>query len=105
MNKLQSLFEMHKGLTFPEFPQDDRFSEWVENLIEVDGYYAGIVSSAIKGKYVRINLGPLQNLKDELPLFKDIEEDDRIYQNSIKYLSSLENILRLLNSSDSKETQ
>ncbi len=91
MKRLSDLASTHKKLSFPEFPEDDDFADWVSELVEIDGYYIGHAVSLIAGGRLRaISDKELQELTDRFEQFAEIEgEDEPIYLDCKQYLSSL----------------
>lgn len=45
-------FDNFKKLPFPEAPEDDSLDDLYADLVEIDGYTAGIVASYINGKRI-----------------------------------------------------
>ena len=93
MDKLKTLLEDHKKLKLPDFPQDDSFADWVADLIEIDGYYVGLLTSKEAGARVLIDRLPLQKMKKEITKFSNIEEDKEVYLKCTKHLDSIEALL------------
>lgn len=91
--KLEQLFLNHKELEFPEFPEDDNFAEWVEELIEIDGYYAGIISSSIGSSKPNVDSSEIDRLTVSLANFASIEEDAEVFRKCELYLKSLKNLV------------
>lgn len=90
MERLLKLANTHKKLSFPEFPEDDDFADWVSELVEIDGYYMGHAMSLMAGgKAGAINDKGLQELTDRFDQFAKIEGDEPIYIDCKQYLSSL----------------
>ncbi len=91
MERLSELANIHKKLSFPEFPEDDDFADWVSDLVEVDGYYVGLSMSLISGETSHIiSDEELQELTARFEKFAEIEgEDTSIYLDCNKYLLSL----------------
>jgi hypothetical protein len=92
MTTLKRLLAEHKKLKLPEFPQDDKFSEWVEELIETDAYYVGLVSTLSEGGKVRLNNIALNQMRNKLTAFKDSDEQE-IYDDCTNYLNSLDRLV------------
>ncbi len=91
--ELEQLFLKHKGLEFPEFPEDDGFAEWVEELIEIDGYYVGIISSSIGSIKPNLDSSEIDRLTASLANFAAIEEDAEVFRKCELYLKSLRNLV------------
>jgi hypothetical protein len=93
MERLRKLINEHKELRIPEFPEDDSFAEWVEELIETDGYYIGLATSLVNKERVSINYEHLEKLKQNLIEFNTLSEEKGIIKQCTKYLKSLEEII------------
>lgn len=83
-------------MKLPSFPNDDEFAEWVAELIELDGYYYGLASSILSGGRKHYDAHLLQDLKQRLLGFKNLEDDNSIYKECEKYLNSLEGLVKLI---------
>ncbi len=92
----KNILEKHKKAKFPSFPDDDDFAVWVEELIELDGYYYGLALSLINGEKKRYDITAFFDLKKRLSNFKTLEDDQNIYQACEQYLDSLEKIVNLI---------
>ena len=96
MKKLKELFEEHKSIPYPSFPMDDKLYELITKLIELDGYYAGIIASnmdAATNKRETIDLSHLNKAKEQFIKYKELEQDKSIYWAWKKYIDSWEKLL------------
>ena len=87
--ELEDLYVQHKNLGLPEFPEDEKFAEWVEELIAIDAYYAGLVSSLLNGSKASINNDIFIRANESLKRYRHIKEDENIYDQCLKYMESL----------------
>lgn len=94
---LKNLYEKHKKLRFPDFPENDKFSEWIEDLIEVDAYYAGLILSKLGGSKEKIDKSHFIKLKSDLGQYASIQSDKGIYNQSFLYIESLSELIELAN--------
>ena len=92
----KSILEKHKETKLPSFPNDDDFAEWVEELIDMDGYYYGLATSILGGDIKPYDVQLFQDLKHRLYNFKNLDDDEDIYIECEKYLNSLETIVKLI---------
>ena len=92
---MQELIDTHKNLSLPKFPEDDGFSDWMTELIEVDWYYVSLsMSSICRAQFHIISTEALQELMDSFEKFSEIEgEDAAIYLYCKKYLLSLKTLV------------
>lgn len=88
----QNILEKHKQLKLPAFPNDDDFSNWVEELIELDAYYYGLITSGLK----TFDINLLDDLKRRLFRFEVLEDDKSIYRECEAYIVSLESIVQII---------
>lgn len=93
MNKLKKILHEHKKIEFPKFPQNDNFSEWVGDLVEIDSYYVGQAITAINGGNISMNFEYFDNLKSSLNNYSSLKSDQSIFNQCLKYLESLEKIV------------
>lgn len=78
IKKLKDLYGGMRQLKIPSFSSNQRLSDMVETIIELDPYYAGLALSVSEGS--RISKSELCNLDEVLALFVEIEiqnEKDR----------------------------
>ena len=93
---IQDLLGKHAAMELPPFPVDDLFSEWMEELIEVDAYYFGLASSSASGYLQPVNTSYFDDLKTQLLQIVPSEEDKEIYALSVTYIKSLEDVVDYL---------
>jgi hypothetical protein len=93
MDTLKRLLAYHRKIKFPEFPSNDEFSEWVEELIETDGYYMGLLLSLSEGAKVRLNNIALNQLKSKLESFESLSQDHEIFLECKAYIDSLDRVI------------
>ncbi len=91
--KVEELFKKHQEIKLPDFPENDLLAEWVENLIELDMYYAGLVSSQGGNRSSKIDSKELNELRQRLTQFKHIKRDAEILVQCEEYLKSLEHLI------------
>lgn len=91
--EIDQLYNEHKALGIPDFPENDDFAEWVEELIEVDGYYAGIIASSVGGRKPKIDRSELDKLMKSFRSFVSLKRDAEIYDECEKYLKSLKELI------------
>ena len=92
MMDLKEVIKKHEKRRFPPFPEDDEFSEWLEELIETDAYYMGLALTKESGGKVVVNEKHLRKLKSELIKFSHVE-DKLIYIMSAEYIHPLEKLI------------
>lgn len=62
---LNSLYEKLEDTKIPSFSGDDQLDDWIEDLIEIDAFLAGIACSIISGeKVVQNPILEINNLKN-----------------------------------------
>ena len=91
MSKLSELASAHMRLSFPEFPEDDDFADWMSELVEVDAYYFGHAETLIAGGTPSgVSDKELHDLTSKFELFAGIKgEDGAIYLDCKRYMASL----------------
>ncbi len=100
--KLRQLFEDLKALHFPKFSSNDEISNWIEELIEIDAYYAGLALSVAEGeKVVKYDLYDLVKMRKELELIQlknkvNGGENLKIILECYKYLDKIQEIDSIL---------
>ena len=94
--ELEERLAEHEDMLFPEFPDDEAFADWVEELFEIDDYYFGLLSSIAQGQEEAIDKNLFNGLKDNLEQFADIKSEQKIYRDSVAYLDSLENLIDMV---------
>lgn len=62
---VKSLYNSLLNSQFPEQPENDALYDLYADFIELDGYYAGIISSFIKGKVLEISKYRIDTVFDE----------------------------------------
>jgi Leucine-rich repeat (LRR) protein len=90
---LDQLYNKHKVLKIPDFPENDDFAEWIERLIEVDAYYSGIAASLVGGKKTKIDRSELDELIISFSSFSSIKRDVEVFDQCDKYLRSLKKLI------------
>lgn len=91
---LQKSFDAFVCLPFPKGSEDEALTDWIAELAELDGFYAGIATSLLQGRKVKIKEFPKLD-----GLFKELEklhQHSRInahqYHAFHLYLTALENL-------------
>ena len=98
-NELAAAWESLKALPFPSSPQDHDLGDWLMDLLEVDGFYAGIAQSLVGG-----GRSPVMPRPDELvELAESLEhqrvalpEDEDILRQCHSYFAALERLHAVL---------
>ncbi|GAB3624997.1 hypothetical protein GCM10027418_30840 [Mariniluteicoccus endophyticus] len=87
-------------LPFPRPPVDDSLADWIMDLLDADGYYAGLAQSALYGGRVRRPPdGGLSDLRERLShLVAHTSEDEKILDDCRIYFSALEDLEQALRS-------
>ena len=93
MEKLEKLIAEHKKLKLPGFPEDDSFAEWVEELIESDGYYIGLAISLVNKEKISVDYEHIERLRKDLPKFNVLSEEREIFDECTEYIESLGRIV------------
>lgn len=96
--------EAHKKLGFPDFPEDDEFSDWMGELAELDGYYFGLATSNIGASVPgKISKDKLFEHADRLAQFSSLEGDDHdVFDAAEAYIRSLSKMVDLANAKQKK---
>lgn len=96
MNRLDEILEKHKNLNFPDAPENDVLADWIMELLEVDSYYFGIISSfKDTSKKESLDKKNFQTLHDSLAFINNLSKSDYvIYQDCMEYLQSLKNLIQ-----------
>jgi hypothetical protein len=93
MDNDKTFIKEHQKLAFPEFPEDDDFSEWLSDLAETDSYYVGLAVSGKTEFKRKANPLFLANLEVSLERFSSLSGGDKvIYEQCNSYLNSLKNL-------------
>lgn len=95
-SKLKQTYSKFLLLPFPLSEGHKKAAEWIAELAEVDGYYAGLAESLIMDKPVEVkefpSLTSLSNGLEKLQHEPGISEDH--YQEYKLYLSSLKKLTK-----------
>ena len=94
---LKTAFDKLLAVDFPEFAESDELADWMADLAELDGHVAGIATSIISGIHFvdtsKLSL-ELYKLKKRLSMIDDIPEEDKlIYDECIRYLQVIEEVV------------
>jgi hypothetical protein len=91
-NILKVAYAAFRELPFPEFPHNEVLAEWLADLAEIDGYYAGLAESALSGRCLEHELIELGSLNQRLAAINEEDldkEDKKIYYECQAYLRAL----------------
>ncbi|EPZ51198.1 hypothetical protein M902_2852 [Bacteriovorax sp. BAL6_X] len=89
--KLDRLLGRHFELTFPDFPEDDEFNDWVTELVDYDSYLFGASTAGkVNSKMIK-DFSIFCKKLDELNLKN--EDDKVILKNCLIYTESLKSII------------
>ncbi len=98
--KLKSLHEKLKGLQFPKFSYINDLSNWIEELIEIDAYYAGLSLSISEGEKISkkdlFDLVQFRKKLNEIQPHLKKQEDLTIAKNCYEYLDTIQSIDSIL---------
>ena len=96
--------DAHIKLGFPGVPEDDNFSDWMAEFVDLDGYYVGLATSNMGASIPRkINKDPLFEHANRLAQFSSIEGDDRdIFHAAEAWIQSLSRIVDIANAKQKK---
>lgn len=92
----KEILKKHKEVKFPSFPDNDDFANWVEELTDLDGYYYGLAASILEGEKKPYDANLIQEMKQRLFKFRNLDDDKEVYRECEEYLNSLETIVKLL---------
>lgn len=97
-SELVSAWEALEPLPFPPHPQDDDLSNWLFDLLEADGFYAGVVSSVLSGASPSL---PRENELSHLSLrLANLQVadpgDEKILEQCRTYFRAMERVHRAL---------
>jgi hypothetical protein len=95
-SKLKQLYSKFLLLPFPLSEGHKKAADWIAELAEVDGYYAGLAESLIMNKSVEVQeLPSLKSLSHGLKKLKhEPGISDERYREYKLYLSSLEKLAK-----------
>lgn len=76
--ELDRVWAAFSDLQFPESPQDPDLGEWIMELLEIDGFYAGIATTVLGGGRSAFNPRPdeLTELGERLDKLRVATPDD-----------------------------
>ena len=79
-------------------PKNDEIADWIADLAEIDGYYAGLASSALDGARASsgVDLSHLEKLEAELRLLSLKNENQSLVIECRNYLESLRSLADLI---------
>ena len=99
--RMKTAFAEHWELEFPTVPADDALADWIVDLAEVDGHYAGLASSALGGKDVgrKADMSPLKKLEQDFRRLTGKTSDRGVADECRDYLKSLRRLADLLTTS------
>lgn len=92
---VESAFDDLRLLAFPHPPEDPDLADWILELLELDGFYAGLATSVLGGSSRvamprRDELDSLRTWLGELRVATD--EDESILEHCRRYLHVLERL-------------
>lgn len=94
MADTNAMLKKHRSLTFPQFPEDDQFAEWLSELAEVDGYYVGLASAGAREFQKKANMSFLADIETKLEKFAMLGGGDKlIYEKCKSYVQSLKEVV------------
>lgn len=98
LEMLKNLYLQIKNLNTPNYSQNVDLETWIENLIELDAYYAGwALTVAEGGKISTHDLYDMDKFKKKLASIQvDNDEDEMILQECRAYLKIIDQIDHLL---------
>ena len=101
MTTLSTLRVRLQKTKFPEFPDDDMFSDWVAELAEMDGHIVGLTLQAESGlqidkRQLQKQFGELRNSFEMLHISKLSDNDRSSYQACREYLTLLEALVEAM---------
>ena len=81
-------------MKFPEFAEDDALADWIGDLAELGGYFAGIISSKLSGSSTdKIQTEKLKRFRMRLENINVEEEDIKIKNYCSEYLKTIEEMV------------
>ena len=94
INHLKKMYEKLRAFKPPEFSDNEQLSNWIEAILEIDPYYAGLALTACEGgKISRQNLYNTKQLKKQLSLIPiNNKEEERILDKCKEYISIIDEI-------------
>jgi len=97
-NLLEKKYIEFGRLDFPSPPDDDDLDDVYSELIELDGYYAGIANAAISGKKSEYDQGvSIFSLQDSLNSSRVLSNDKTSIFKLRTYVKELCELVRLTN--------
>lgn len=94
ISKIKHSFDELKHLPFPEATKNAAISEWISDLAEMDGFYAGLAVSLIKGRKIKTRKFP--NFDSLFQDLHELENNSKMSQVRLKeykqYLEILEKL-------------
>lgn len=96
--ELKKLYSELKELKVPKFPKNEELGNWIEDLFEVDSYYAGLALSASEGEKIsKKDLISIENLRQSLnSITVQNENDKKILKDCQIYFKKIEQLYQLL---------
>jgi hypothetical protein len=95
---LKNLYLEMRQMKIPAFPNNESISNFIENIIELDSYYAGLALTAVEGGRVLINdlyaMGELRNTLNSIQAYDD--EDKKALDECGLYFKKIEEVDQLL---------
>lgn len=82
-------FDSFQEIEFPDSPDCDLLIDWYGDLIEVDMFYAGIISNLIRGEKVALSLEYLLKLEKDFEAVQKNIEDKNLLKVYADYLNQL----------------
>jgi len=92
---IQVKLDYLKSLPFPAWADDDTLSDWQSELVELDGYLAGLASRALGGESIDTKLVSqnVRQLRAGLEAIGDLSVEDRdIRAECDAYMLALEDL-------------
>ena len=99
LQEVRSAFKLLERLQFPPPPNDLELGDWIMDLLELDGFYAGVATSLLAGNAPshRPEKHELEDLKTSLENLRVIGEEDILIlaqcRNYFQALARLHNAL------------
>jgi hypothetical protein len=99
LEELARAFKIFESIPFPEDSDDDEFSQLHAELVEYDGYIAGLISTLLEGGYVSPNLLRFDyDLQARLQkiVIEGTPESSLYAKKYLNYLDALKQLLELV---------